>query len=240
MRISNSKYGFTFNGHHSSEFGLKVMSDKSFTLPSKNKVTVQLPYTSGLQDLSSLYGDISLGERTITFPCRLPCGINNYMRLQASLRNIQNWLMNTTGKVKLVDDIEPSFYYLGEVETGPTVTSNAIFTTITITFNCYAYKLYEVNRSDLWDPFDFEYSIAQIFEYDVDGSKQLDLINGGETIAPLIIDADSTFKIDIGGQQFDVSKGKDVYNEIELKPGANHLFLQGTGHVSFDWYEEVI
>lgn len=74
MTQESRPYGFEFAGHHSSDFELVVLAEKTVTMPSKRKSQLQLPYRTGYIDLSDLYGLNAYDERTVTFPCRLPYG----------------------------------------------------------------------------------------------------------------------------------------------------------------------
>ena len=237
---SSTNYGFTFNDHHSSDFGLRVLNSKSMTLPNKTKVTVQLPYSDGVVDLSNVYGNNNFGERTITFPCRLPVGYNNREQLYSILTKITNWLMSPAGKIRLGDDVMSDFYYLAEVEHGPQIQEFSVYTNITIVFQCYPYRFHRANNEDLWDPFRFDWDIAQNTKFDVKGTQNILLISGSNTTVPLNIDASAGFQLIINNQAFPIPKGITNNYDIVIKPGENNITIKGTGIISFDWVEEVI
>lgn len=239
--MSTSKnYGFTFNGHHSSEFDLSVLSTKSYTLPTKNKVTMQVPYSNGLLDLSGVYGGGPyFGERTITFVCRLPYGDKTYTLTNSKVTKIIRWLMLTSGKTELIDDVQASFYYMAEVQDPPVVTGGSISTEISITFTCYPYRFRE-RADDLWDPFNFDWDVAQRTTIDVNGSSYIKLINNGETAVTLMIETDGELTLTLNGDTFSVAQGSTNNDEIMLNPGENSLMITGNAHVMFDWFEEVI
>ena len=238
MSISN-KYGFTFNGHHSSEFGLKVLSTKSMVLPAKTKTTVQVPYQSGVLDLSDLYGSNTFGERTITFPCRLDIGYNDRDYLYNVWTKIVSWLMSPTGKRELDDDAQSEFFYKAEVQKAPAISEMPSFCYLTIEFQAYPYRLHE-RADDLWDPFNFNWDVAQRTTIDVNGSSYLKLINNGETAVTLLIKTDGDVTLTLNGDIFSVAKGSTNNDEIMLNQGENSLMITGSAHVTFDWLEEVI
>jgi phage-related protein len=238
MQISN--YGFTFNGQHSSEFGLKIMDNKQIGFPTKNKVTVQVPYSSGLVDLSNIYNNNSYSERTITFPCRIGVGTNQPQKMYANVSRVVNWLTNTTGKVKLTDDAMGRFYYLGEVQEAPVLTESSVYCDLNIVFTCYPFKFREVNYQDLWDPFDFENDISQICVFDVERRISINLYNQSVNAVKLLITANSDFEININGQGFSIKSGKNDNDSIKLNPGFNTISVAGKGHIEFNWIEEMI
>ena len=238
--MSTSKnYGFTFNGHHSSEFGLKVLNTKSMVLPAKTKTTVQVPYQNGLLDLSDLYGSNTFGERTITFPCRLDIGYNDWDRLYNTWTRIVNWLMSPTGKRELDDDVQSDFLYKAEVQTAPTISEISSFCYLTIEFQAYPYRFHE-RADDLWDPFNFDWDVAQRTTIDVNGVSYLNLINNGETAVTLMIETDGELTLTLNGDTFSVAQGSTNNDEIMLNPGENSLMITGNARVTFDWFEEVI
>lgn len=240
MRISSDDYGFTFNGHHSSEFGLKVMSDKVLTLPSKNKVTVQLPYANGLVDLSDIYGNNSYSERTLTIPCRLYSGTNDAEATQSAFHAIASWLMSSQTKIKLVDDADPYHFYLAEVEMAPTITESSVFSTITIVFQCYPFLFHPNEYNKMWDTFDLTNGVMQQTEYEVNGSDTISLLNVGEAPVNLVCDSNSDFVLTINGVVCPIKAGKTDSMDVQLQPGKNIIEVKGTGKLTVDWVEEVI
>ncbi|MCP9357369.1 phage tail family protein [Liquorilactobacillus satsumensis] len=239
--MPTSDYGFTFNGHHSSEFGIKVLNTKSMTLPAKTKVTVQVPYASGLLDLSGAYGNNAFGERSIVFPCEIKVGYNNMNMLYAKIEQIVNWLTSPTGKTKLVDDALPGFYYMAEVQNAPTIQEKSVYSTISVEFTCYPYRFHEVSGNDIWDLFDFETDLAQELSYAVSGVKNLPLINSGTTNVSLTVTCDSKLSVKIGNNDPTTFSPEDSeQDEVELQPGINIIRVVGNGNIAFSWVEEAI
>lgn len=232
-------YGFTFNGHHSTDFGLRVLDSRVIGEPAKNKVTVQVPYANGLLDLSGVYGTNSFSERELTFPCEFRFGSDEPQRTSIQITQLMRWLTSPVGKIKLVDDAQPDYYYMAEVEQAPAFQEDTVLTDFTVVFTCYPYRFHE-RSSDLWDPFCFDLDVAQKTAIDLDGIDYVKLINNGETTVTLRIDCDSSFSLVINDETFSVPSGQSASDEIVLDPGENSLSLFGKAHVSFDWFEEVI
>jgi len=230
-------YGFEFNGHHSSDFELVVLAEKTVTMPSKRKSQLQLPYRTGYIDLSNLYGLNTYDERTVTFPCRLPYGQENLSLMNIKLTELMNWLMKPTGKILLKDDAMPGYAFLAEVQTAPTIEEGWNFCKVTIVFQCYAYRLKHC-YDDVWDTFCFDLDAASNIEADVNGHESILLINTGQNCAKLTINCSSAMSASVNDHVFALKAGDNVNPYMELMPGENTVNLEGTGHVRFDWTEE--
>lgn len=232
-------YGFYFNGHHSSEFGLKVLMSKQETLPAKRKVTVTVPYRPGIVDLSGVYGNAVFEERTVTYPCRIYVGTSDLYVMHTEIAKLEKWLMNTNGKIKLIDDAMPDRYFMAEVQEAPTFTQNAVYVDFTIIFQCEPFK-YKEQFDDLWDTFNFDLDIAQDTHYEVTSDTPFkgDLINNG------IIDSDLTLRIKgnltvkIGNQNY--SFDENTISVVSLPTGKNIFEISGNGTLDIDWIEGII
>ncbi|NME31287.1 phage tail family protein [Ligilactobacillus ruminis] len=237
MTQESRPYGFEFAGHHSSDFELVVLAEKTVTMPSKRKSQLQLPYRTGYIDLSDLYGLNTYDERTVTFPCRLPYGQNNLSLMNIKLTELMNWLMKPTGKTLLKDDAMPGYAFMAEVQTAPTIEEGWNFCKVTIVFQCYAYRLKHC-YDDVWDTFCFDLDAASNIEADVKGHESILLINTGQNCAKLTINCSSAMSASVNDHVFALKAGDNVNPYLELMPGENTVNLEGTGHVRFDWTEE--
>lgn len=231
-------YGFEFAGHHSSDFELVVLAEKTVTMPSKRKSQLQLPYRTGYIDLSDLYGLTTYDERTVTFPCRLPYGQENLSLMNQKLTELMNWLMKPTGKTLLKDDAMPGYAFLAEVQTAPTIEEGWDFCKVTIVFQCYAYRLKRC-YDDVWDTFYFSLDAASNIEVDVKGHESVLLINTGHNRVRLTVTCSTAMSASVNDRVFVLKAGDNVNPYLELMPGENTVNLEGTGHVKFNWTEEV-
>ena len=237
MTQESRPYGFEFAGHHSSDFELVVLAEKTVTMPSKRKSQLQLPYRTGYIDLSDLYGLNTYDERTVTFPCRLPYGQENLSLMNQKLTELMNWLMKPTGKTLLKDDAMPGYAFMAEVQTAPTIEEGWNFCKVTVVFQCYAYRLKHC-YDDVWDTFCFDLDAASNIEADVKGHESILLINTGQNCAKLTINCSSAMSASVNDHVFALKAGDNVNPYLELMPGENTVNLEGTGHVRFDWTEE--
>lgn len=238
MTQESRPYGFEFAGHHSSDFELVVLAEKTVTMPSKRKSQLQLPYRTGYIDLSDLYGLNAYDERTVTFPCRLPYGQENLSLMNQKLTELMNWLMKPTGKTLLKDDAMPGYAFLAEVQTAPTIEEGWGFCKVTIVFQCYAYRLKRC-YDDVWDTFYFNLDAASNLEVTVNGYESILLINTGHNRVRLTVTCSTAMSASVNDHVFALKAGDNVNPYLELMPGENTVNLEGTGHVKFNWTEEV-
>ena len=242
MSTSDKTYGFTFNGRHSSEFGIRILDTKQVTLPQKRKSLIQLPYSSKQVDLSNVYGENVYDERTITFPCKIAYGREDPYELYSKVTQITRWLYQPIGKSLLRDDAMPNYAFMGEVQVAPTLEENYNFSKLTITFQCDAYRL-KKRFDDVWDPFSFDLDAAQETEFDVKEFENLMLINTGDREAELSVECENPVDLILNDQRYHLQSGVNstVINENLILPkGESLITIVGNGKVSFDWTEEVI
>lgn len=246
MILDSKSYGIKFNGHHSSEFGLKVLNTKVIGMPSKKKVTISLPYSNNVVDLSGLYGKTKFNERTLEVDLRAENhSTQNKELLYHRWTEIINWLMEPDGKTILVDDVMSNYYYLAEVVDAPTWEEYANSGDIKIKFNCYPFRIHaELEGNDIWDFFDFDTDIAQETKFTVNGSKTILQINDGATeIQPTIV-CDADLMLKIGDATYQLSAGKlnpdTASYPFTLPVGENLITITGIGNIEFQWRKELI
>lgn len=237
MTQESRPYGFEFAGHHSSDFELVVLAEKTVTMPSKRKSQLQLPYRTGYIDLSDLYGLNTYDERTVTFPCRLPYGQENLSLMNQKLTELMNWLMKPTGKTLLKDDAMPGYAFMAEVQTAPTIEEGWNFCKVTVVFQCYAYRLKRC-YDDVWDTFYFNFDAASNLEVTVNGHESILLINTGHNRVRLTVICSTAMSASVNDHVFALKAGDNINPYLELMPGENTVNLEGAGHVKFNWTEE--
>ena len=244
MRDGNNryKYGITFNGKHSTDFGLDVLDEKEFELPEKEKILVDLPHSNLVYDFSEVYGDQNYSERTITFPF---LNIDREEMTKEALyrlwTKVVNWLMQPTTKTKLIDDVMLDYYYLAEVQEAPTFEEAVRFGTLTVKFQCYPFRISEsLESNDNWDEFDLEDGFAQTTSYTIDGFRVLKYVNAGIGVVTPTVTARGNFTIQKDGQTFKIYSGTGTSDALVLKNGENILYVTGTGTLTIDFRKEII
>lgn len=246
MSHFSSQHSFTFAGKNSwTDFGLYLI-DKKLTMPSKNKVGIPPPYTSQLIDLSMFYNEQAYHDRTVqvTF---LALKRDSVSKDDAYLAwtKIINWLMPPIGRQPLIDDVMSEFYYLGEVVDAPTWEDYLFNGKFTVTWTCYPFRIHRLQEgNDIWDTFNFDLDVAQQVKYDIDGSRNIVLLNNGAApIQPTVI-ADASMTISVNGVVIEVGMGTtepdNLLQPLTLQVGVNSITINGKGHIEFQWNKEVI
>lgn len=239
-------YGITFQNKHSwRDFGLRVIG-KKITFPAKNKVTIQPPYSNQLIDLSAFYNEQTFNDRTfqVTFLIIDRQRVSKEV-LYTAWAKIVNWLMTPTGRQPLIDDVMSEHYYLGEVVDAPTWEEFRVHGKFTVTWACYPFRISRLAEgNDIWDTFNFDFDVAQQVGYDVDGSRNIVLLNNGATpIQPTIV-ADAAMTITSDDLVTQIQPGTTepdrLLQPLTLAVGVNSLAVSGTGHIEFQWHKEVI
>ncbi|MCB5235514.1 phage tail protein [Niallia circulans] len=232
-----SRFGITFNGKHSYNFGLTVAS-KVIGNPSKIKRKERVPFSNQMYDFSNIYGGQEYEERPLTYVFNL----RNYDKVDLTLIKIDvlNWLMNTNGKVVLKDDYVPDYYFKAEVEDAPDFNELKYGGTLTVNFTAYPFKIAQFKEGH--GLIDHLYIFDYILEtsFDVIGSLDVKLYNPGATILYPKIICSSDMQIIKDGITYNVSAGNTTSYDFYLPLGESKLKLVGNGNIEFEMYKELI
>lgn len=238
---TTSKYrGVTFNGHHTSEFGLMETTDDAIGMPAKTKYQVTIPGSNTPIDLSNLYGPV-YGERTYTKTFLFDPGVWSPEQKYSMWTQLVNWLMQPVGKVPLYDDVMPGYHYLAEVQTAPTFTENlGSFGSLQVVWQCYPFRIKDAAEfDDTWDTFDFATDVAQDTQLD-QSHKSITLVNIGVSNVAITATASESTNININDSNVALNKGDNSSDDMTLVPGENKITLNGAGTVTISWHSEVI
>lgn len=232
--------GITFEGKHSyKDFGLTIAPGRNIGNPSKIKRKERVPFSNKIYDFSGIYGDQEYEERPLTYTFNIIA--DKKVQLSFIKTEALNWLMGSSGKVKLMDDAIPGYYFLAEVENGPDFDENEADGALTVEFTAYPYKVSEHEEgSDIWDDFNFLLDYAQETEFTIRGSKQVVLYNPGAAIARPRMQASAAMQITKGGTVYFVPTGESHSPDFILNKGENILSISGNGTISFHFRKEMI
>lgn len=239
--------GIEINGSHSyKDFGLTIKS-RNIGYPSKNKRKERVPFSNTHFDFSSLYGGQEYGERELEYTFNIihePYSgnfKNNFSNTQILETSIVNWLMSSNKKEKLFDDTIPGYYFLAEVEGGPSSAFEIIGSEFTITFTAYPFKIGDLEEGhDIWDEFNFLLDYAQITTYEINSRESITLYNNGASVVKPVIEASSEMEIEKNGKTFKIPKGKSESFDFALESLENKMTVIGNGTISFHFRKELI
>lgn len=236
-------YGIKFNGKHSfDDFGITV-ADKDVGYPDKEKIKVKVPFSNVEYDFSEIYGEQTYTTRSLTYTFNVldKHMINNTQRVNTIETKLSNWLMNSSGKQKLYDDSMPGYYYLAEVESGLSFAELRNYGTLTVEFIAYPFMIAELSEgNDVWDTFNFELDVAQVTDFEVNGTLDVTLYNVGTPGLNPKIEASSEMEIIKNGVTYDLPSGTTESENFKLTSGENKLTIKGNGTIKFKFYKELI
>ena len=232
-------YGITYNNKHSfNDLRLTVLNTRTIKTPSKIKVTQTIPFSNITYDFSNLYGSNCYTERKLEYEFLIKA--DNNMSLEFKRMEIENWLLSSNTKTKLLDDNIPNYYYLAECESVEFEDLNNIGKLKAI-FIAYPFRISDhYEGCELWDCFNFGLDVMQDTKFTINGNKQVSIYsNSIVDIEPIIV-ASSGFEIALNHIVCNVSAGETKDYRIKLKPGFNNITLKGNGTIEFRFRKEVL
>lgn len=237
-------FGIGFNGKHSyRDMGITLGIDRDIGYPEKEKIKIKVPFSNVEYDFSELYGEQTYTERTLQYTLNVLGKhiVNTPERINIIETKLANWLMNSSGKQKLYDDAIPGYYYLAEVEGGLNFDELWNHGTLTVEFTAYPFMMSEAEEGhDIWDIFNFELDVAQITEFNVNGTLDVTLYNVGTPGLNPKIEASSSMEIIKDGVTYDLPSGTTESEDFRLHSGENELTIKGNGTIKFKFYKELI
>lgn len=234
--------GITFNGLHSfRDLGLTI-KEKEIGNPEKEKVLVKVPFSDTEYDFSELYGDQNMTTRKLSYT------FNVYDAKKFTKENMNrvksravNHFMQTNKMIELYDDDYPNWHFLAEVRDAPDFSEENARGELTIEFEAYKFMIEnEIEGNDIWDIFDFDFDVAQETIVQINGFRQVFLINNSPTVVSPTIKASSDFVIEFNSVTYIVEKGWSSDPDFRLYGRLNVLNVTGEGTIEFSWNKEMI
>lgn len=235
--------GIEFLGKHSyKDFGLSIAPGKSIGIPEKEKIIVKVPFNNKEYDFSQIYGSQPYTSRELTYPFNV---FTQGRLTKESMNNkktqVLNWLMNSNGKQKLLDDSFPGYYFLAEVEGGTSFEENYNTGILTVTFKAYPFMVAELPEgNNLWETFNLKLDVLQDVEFEIDGQKEVTLINTGTPDVFPTIQSTEEMQLTLNGKSYNVNAGTTQKADIPLSNGENNLTIAGNGTIKFIFHKEMI
>lgn len=236
-------YGITFNGKHSyRDFGVTI-AEKNIGYPEKQKIKVQVPFSNIEYDFSEIYGEQTYTPRPLSFTFNVVerHKLNDTVLINLLETQLSNWLLGSIGKQRLYDDSMPGYYYLAEVEGGLDFDELWNHGKLTVQFTAYPFMISELPEGhDIWDEFNFELDVAQITDFEVNGTLNVVLYNVGTPNLIPGIETSAPMQIVKNSITYNVPTGKSKNDEFRLQSGENKITITGNGTIKFLFYKELI
>lgn len=230
--------GFSTKEQHIADLGFRLIS-RSAPPPKDQEIRESVFGVHGDYDFSIILGEPIKENRLIKYVVRTRERERERFRLLKT--RLENWLLD--GQISpIYDDYEPHYYYLGKcISVDLEADDYRGVATYSITFDCYPFKISTLQEGhDIWDDFNFELDIAQVIEFEVNGTRDITLYNAGAaSVVPTII-ASSEFTIEKGTVSVTVPSGTSKSDLIRLQSGENKLKVTGNGTIEFNFHKELI
>ena len=234
------KHEFIYNGLCSTDYGLTISGEDTWTRPQPDVKRIQVPGRSG--DL------IQLGHRYQNVDIVYHCGIVSNLRVNFDAFNAR--LLSDPGYHRLEDSYHPEYYRQAVFESAlePDVKQRGVVGTVDIRLNCKPqlyFKAGEVEQKVLtggflYNPTPYTSSPLIRFSFTSSGSGGSITING-RTMSATDIGYTGDFIIDCDRQDIYLAETKVNFNNFfilsdgeffELHPGRNTIAFTGImGHI---------
>lgn len=229
--------GINFDGFVSQEAGM-VLIDRSAPTPSEKPVEESVPFMQGNHDFSMFMGERIFDNRPLAYTFYMYERDKRFRKFDQT--QLENQLMRK-GISKITDTYSPGYYYMGKCVSVNSEDDHVFGRlVITIEFDCYPFKIKEVQEgSPYWDDHDIS-DYYQNVEYQINGSQEIKMMNVGTTgVAPQItLTTQMTLTKD--GEQFIVPAGTRTIEDFRFETGMNTFTVAGNGTIKFKWHKEVI
>lgn len=228
----------TFGEFNSKKEGFYLI-ERDAPSPDEKEIIENIPFSQGVHDFSMILGERIFQNRKISYTFWLPSRM--YAQRKLIEQDVKRKLM-MNGINQLHDKHDESFYWLGKCEEVKIDDDEETKTLeVKIVFDCYPFMLSEQEYfTDVWNTFNFNHHVSVFTKYTIVGTKEIFLINTGDTsISPTII-TDSDIQIILKGQTYYFTKGENKDFLMKLERGINHLKIAGSGTIKFRFRVEVM
>ena len=227
--------------YHSVTFGDKNTWDDWHLIPTSRPLFappeprsryVEIPGTDGNLNLSEIltgYPVFNNREGSMEFAVA-----NDYWDWTVAYSTIMNYLHGKALKAILEDD--PGFYYEGRFWVDEWK-SDKYYSTITINYNVYPFKMDLLSTMDpwIWDTFNFETGIIQeTKDMLVNGTRTAIIYASGVRSLPEIT-ADSEMTVKFRDRNYTLPAGKTIRLPQHYLEGENTFVFTGNGKVSINY-----
>lgn len=226
---------FTFAGKDLyKDFGCYVDGYEEGT-PQKKTIKASIPYRSGSLDFSEMYGEDAYDDRLVKYTVDVV--EDDESRLEITKTALIDWLLGAP-KGEIIDNASPGYHYVGKC-ISVSGTDEVEKSTLTITFDCYPFKIKNVEEGDvIWDDFCFLTDVWNTVSYQaVDEEQEVMIVNSGINAQYVDIEVTGNVRIVHEKLQKDWTDGR--YAEAYLmRRGENTFTIRGDGTIRFIFHIE--
>ena len=207
--------GITFGALHSYRDLKLILSEKEIGAPSVKTKLIEIEGADGSIDYTDFFDGPKYGEVTHKFTFSTIVPRSDFLTQYSEVKNALHGQ-----KLRIVDDDDPSFYYVGRCYVS-SFTNEKNIGTITIECECEPYK----------------YKLAKtVVTKAVGGTEVIALTNARKRAVPTITTT-AAMTIAFGDGIWTNSAGTYTIPELELVEGENLVSVTGTGNITFTWQE---
>lgn len=208
--------GVRFGIYHSFDDFSIILITKTIETPKPKTEYVEIPGADEPLDYTEYFGDVKYSTRKLTFEFETKLRHLEFYDMFDEIKNALNGQ-----RMKIYLDEDPLFYFDGRLQVNE-YKSNEKIGKIVIEAECNPYKMenYETLSS-----------------FTLTGqAQQVDLINLRKRVVPqIIVETSESVSIEFGNNITELSSGTWTIPELELVEGYNHIILNGTGKISFNY-----
>lgn len=207
--------GITFGALHSYRDLNLILSEKEIGAPHVKTKLIDIEGADGSIDYTDFFDGPKYGEvkHKFTFSTIVPR--SDFLTQYSEVKNALHGQ-----KLRIVDDDDPGFYYVGRCYVS-NFTNEKNIGTIEVECECEPYK----------------YKLAKtVVTQAVDGTEAITLTNSRKHAVPTITTS-AAMTIAFGDGIWTNSAGTYTIPELELVEGENLVSVTGTGNITFTWQE---
>lgn len=230
-----TRYGVTFNGHHSfRDYHLLPTSAPVITPPEVKTHYIEVPGADGSLDLTeALTGYPTYGDRKGNFNFQ-------FYAPKSEWYNVYNDIVHDLNGVSadVIMDEDAQYYYKGRLIVGtPTYGKYKATIQITGTFKSDKYVQDSYSGNDwLWDSFDFEHGIArEYYKIPVRISKTVTLIGSELIVCPKFTLESGNLTMTYDGAEYPLTLGDNIFLNVLLGEEEKQVTFNGNGVVTITY-----
>lgn len=223
------------NKHTYLDWGLIMTEKPEISSPAPKTVYIDIPASDGKLDVTeSLTGDVKYDMRQLKFKFKT---VGDEPYLSDIYSEMQDYIHGQI--VKIVSDLDNSYYYIGRCEIEWKTNRKIATATITVEAEPYKYELNSSLEDWLWDPFDFETGIIREYK-DLVVYKTMTLVIPGrrKKVIPTIyasIENGKTLFVSHNDTKYQLNNGRNTIINLILDCNDEELIFEGYGNVSVDY-----